>query len=481
MQPDCVVPFVPDPPQVDSISRILIELLGESQYDQWFRRKTRFVSEIQELVVYAASSFLQKWLQKQHRETLERAAQMLLGAAARVRFDVDVALAAKATTALALAPRAPATALSSSGSAVASPLAATETSPRNPPRRPRRFADLGDFVVGPGSAMAMTAVRQICQAADHAEGALFIYGGVGMGKTHLLEGLYGALRRQRPALMALYLTAEQFMNHFTQGLRDRGLPSFRNRFRTVDVLLVDDVDFFEAKRGVQEEFLHTWQQLERAGKLVVAAGDRHPKLMTKICEELKTRFLSGMVCRLEPPDLATREQIAVSKARGLSGDFSPEALKYAARRFSNNVRELEGALHCLQVYYRMTGQRVGLGAARQVLADLERDCLRVVRMADIERVVCDVFGVDSADLKSARRARSVSEPRMLAMYLARRHTRAAYSEIGEFFGGRNHATVISADRKVGTWLAQNAQVKIASQTWRVVDVLSTIEQQLLAG
>jgi chromosomal replication initiator protein len=259
------------------------------------------------------------------------------------------------------------------------------------------------------------------------------------------------------------------------------MPAFRNRFRTVDVLLVDDVDFLDAKRGVQEEFLHTWQQLESHGKLVVACGDRHPRLMTKISDELKTRFLSGMVCRLEPPDLETREQIAICKARSLPGEFSPEALKYAARRFSNNVRELEGALHCLQVYHRMTGQRVGASAARQVLADLERDCLRVVRMADIERVVCDVFGIESVDLKSARRARSVCEPRMLAMYLARRHTRAAYSEIGAFFGGRNHATVISADRKVGAWLAQNAQVKIASQTWRLVDVISTIEQQLQAG
>ena len=124
---------------------------------------------------------------------------------------------------------------------------------------------------------------------------------------------------------------------------------------------------------------------------------------------------------------------------------------------------------------------MGTTAARQVLADLERDCLRVVRMADIERAVCDLFGVDATALKSSRRSRSVSEPRMLAMFLARRHTRAAYSEIGEYFGGRNHATVISADRKVAEWLARDAQVKVASQTWRLADVLSTLEQQMLAG
>jgi chromosomal replication initiator protein len=129
----------------------------------------------------------------------------------------------------------------------------------------------------------------------------------------------------------------------------------------------------------------------------------------------------------------------------------------------------------------MTGRRVCVAAAREVLEDLERDCLKVVRMADIERAVCDMFGVDAADLKSAGRTRSVSEPRMLAMYLARRHTRAAYSEIGQYFGGRNHATVISADRKVAAWLDQNQEVKIASQNWRLKDVLDTLEQQLLAG
>jgi chromosomal replication initiator protein len=310
---------------------------------------------------------------------------------------------------------------------------------------------------------------------------LFIYGPVGAGKTHLLEGLYREIRRTSSSLQVLFLTSEQFTNYFTQAYRDHTLPAFRQRFRTVDVLLVDDIDFLDAKRVVQEEFLHTFQQLESHGKLVVVCGDRHPRLLSKISEELKTRFLSGMVCRLEVPDLETRELIAVCKARKLDADFSPEALKYVAKRFSNSVRELEGALHCLQVYHRMTGKRVGMTAAREVLGDLERDCLRVVRMADIERAVCDLFGLDAADLKSARRARSVSEPRMMAMYLARRHTRAAYSEIGQFFGGRNHATVISADHKVTAWLAENAEVKVASQTWRLSDVLDALEQQLLAG
>jgi chromosomal replication initiator protein len=471
MQPECAVSVVPDPAQDESIRQILAGLIGERHYEQWFRQKTRLAVEDDALVVYAASSFHQKWLQKQHRSSLAQAARLLLGPSARVRFEVDTALsAAAASVPPATAPDRP-----------SRPGGAREAAPAAPVRAGRRFADLCDFVAGPGNELALAAVRQIGDRPEGACGPLFIYGPVGMGKTHLLEGLYRAVRRKNPAWQVLFLTSEQFTNHFTQACRERTLPAFRQRFRTVDVLLVDDVDFLDGKRGIQEELLHTWQQLESHGRLLVACADRHPRLMTKICDELKTRFLSGVVCRLEPPDLETRERIALAKAQRLDADVSPEAIKYVARRFANSVRELEGALHCLQVCHRMTGRRVGITAARQVLGDLERDCLRVVRMGDIERAVCDLFGLEATDLKSARRSRSVSEPRMLAMYLARRHTRAAYSEIGEYFGGRNHATVISADRKVAEWLARDAQVKIASQTWRLADVLSTLEQQLLAG
>jgi chromosomal replication initiator protein len=469
MQPIGAVSLVQEPAQDEAVEQVLISLIGERQFDHWFRRKTRLDVVDQELVVYAASPFLQKWMQKQHRTVLAEAARSVIGPAAHVRYELDANLAlVSPKTPAASAPRPVVI------KAPAAPAAA-------PIRQGRRFADLADLVVGDCNRLALTAVRQAAERVDGAAGPLFIYGPVGSGKSHLLEGLYRDIRRANPALQVLFLTSEQFTNYFTQGFRDHTLPAFRQRFRTVDVLLVDDVDFLDGKRAVQEEFLHTFQQLESHGKLVVACGDRHPRLLTKISDELKTRFLSGMVCRLELPDLETRERIAASKAGRLAADLSPETLKYVARRFAGSVRELEGALHCLQVYHRMTGRRVCVAAAREVLEDLERDCLKVVRMADIERAVCDMFGVDAADLKSAGRTRSVSEPRMLAMYLARRHTRAAYSEIGQYFGGRNHATVISADRKVAAWLDQNQEVKVASQNWRLKDVLDTLEQQLLAG
>jgi chromosomal replication initiator protein len=483
----------------ESVRHLFAGQIGQRQYDHWFRDKTVLRFDAEELVVRAASPFLLKWLQKQFRTGLVQAAAQVVGPAARIRFEVGDVGAPPAAI-----PTARGAELDGGGEPVSPPPkappvrgVAVPTAPQpvearaenesvppaksNPRTAGRRFADLSDFVVGPCNELALTATKQVCNTPDGAAGPLFLYGPAGTGKSHLLEGIHRQVRRTRPDLQVVYLAAEQFTNYFTQAYREHSLPAFRQRFRSVDVLLVDDVDFFDGKKAVQEEFLHTVKQLENFGKLVVVSADRHPRLLSRISDELKTRFLSGMVCRLEMPDVETRERIVERKARKLSGEFSPEALRYVAQRFANSVRELEGALHCLQVYFNMSGKRVGVTAARQVLSDLERDCLRVVRLADIERVVCDLFGLETDDLRSARRTRSVVEPRMLAMYLARRHTRSAYSEIGRHFGGRNHATVIAAEKKVSDWLKRGESMRVASRQWQVGDVMETLEQQLLAG
>lgn len=496
MQPGCLALMSPKSDLDESVQRVFAGLIGQQQFDHWFRDKTELSLIDGELVVRAASPFLLKWLQKQFKESLSRAAEHAMGPAARLRFDCGAIAPREIPAPRELqAPRStsppPAASqalialpVESSGlSIVATSIPAVLSTTEERGIRPagRRFADLSEFIVGPCNELALTAVRQVCSRPDGAGGPLFLYGPVGTGKTHLLEGVHRNLRRTHRDLHALFLTSEQFTNYFTQAFRDRTLPAFRQKFRSVDVLLVDDVDFFEGKKAVQEEFLHTYKQLDSLGKLIVVSADRHPRLLTKLTDELRTRFLSGMVCRLEAPDLETRERIVIRKAEKLDAEFSPEALRYVAQRFSNSVRELEGALNCLQVYHRMTGKRVGVTAARQALSDLERDCLRVVRLADIERAVCNLFGLETEDLRSPSRTRAVSEPRMLAMYLARRHTRSAYSEIGRHFGGRNHATVIAAERKVVGWLREGTSVRVASRTWQLADILETLEQQLQAG
>ena len=279
-----------------------------------------------------------------------------------------------------------------------------------------------------------------------------------------------------------YLTAEMFTNYFTAALRERSTPGFRQRFRSIDVLLVDDVDFLDAKKGVQEEFLHTLKQLEANGSHVVLAANQHPRLLAKFSEELSSRLMAGLVCRIEPPELGTRQEIVGRLAKRMAVTFTPEALAVVARRFTHSVRELKGALYCLQNWSIASGrQRISARVSRRVLAELERDCIRIVALGDVERAICSLFGVRAAELKSSRRTRSLVQPRMLAMFLARKHTQAAYSEIGEFFGGRNHSTVMSAVAKVQDWLSTDTPVMVSSQSLSVQEVVDSVEQQLLAG
>ncbi|MGQ0635238.1 MAG: DnaA ATPase domain-containing protein [Planctomycetaceae bacterium] len=483
MQPGCLTLAAARSAQGKSLREALEAKIGERQFEHWFQARTQLVIEHDTLVVQAPSPFLTQWLQKQFRGALAATAHELIGPAARLRFEVSAA------PLLDTAPLAQSAGTSATGPIDAHAAlrderetAGAEFAAKAVHKPGRRFGDLAELVTGSCNEMALTAVRQLCDRPLEACGPLYVYGPVGTGKSHLLEGAYRELRRRHPHLSVLFISSEQFTNYFTQAYREHTLPAFRQRFRNVDVLLVDDVEFLDAKRVIQEEFLHTIRHLESRSRLFLACGDRHPRLITKISDDLRTRLLAGMLCRLELPALETRLKIVAHRAERLNAEFTPEALRYVAERFNGGVRELEGALHSLQVYYHLTTKRVGVTAARQVLADLERDCLRIVKLADVDRVVCDLFGLSPDELRSPSRSRAVSEPRMLAMYLARRHTRAAYSEIGQHFGGRNHATVIAAERKVAALLTgDGSSIRVGPRPWRVTDLLQTLEQQLLAG
>ncbi|MEX1096662.1 MAG: chromosomal replication initiator protein DnaA [Planctomycetales bacterium] len=504
-----VQPFSLSEPEV---RRAIADGVGPRNFEHWFRDKTTLEIRGDELIVGVASPFLSTWMQRHFREPVGRAAQALLGHAARVVFRVDSRATPLRDTSSSIT-------MARRGTASDAPLAAQQiaiASPARPraeerdssgdrsgrgvraqhPERPaqnersaaapsgartgRRFADLDDFVVGACNELAWTAAGKVAEAPGASYSPLYLYGAVGSGKTHLLEGVYRRVRRSFPALQVTFLTSEAFANYFTEALRDRSLPGFRHKFRTVDVLLVDDVDFLDGKRAIQEEFLHTVKQLESQGRQILVAADRHPRLLSRLSDELTTRFQSGLVCRLEPPDPETRRRIVQVKAARLEAEIAPEALDFIAQRFRNNVRELEGALNCLATWHAISRRRVTLSTARQVLADLERDCARVVRMCDIESAVCAFFDVAPQDLRSARRHRSVSRPRMLAMYLARKHTQSAYSEIGNYFGGRNHSTVMSAERNVRKWIDERTTVRVGGHAWGLGDVLEMLEQQLQA-
>lgn len=481
-----------------ALETLLRTTIGPQSHQLWFRGKTALTIRHDELIVRVASPFLSTWLQRQFRDPLSSVATSVLGPAGRVRFEIDGSLAISSATdadnvtaslprggAKTTEPQLPANITPSSvapprGSEAAT-FVKTDVAQKTATSSARRFSHLTDFVAGSCNQLAFTAARQVSEAPGDRLNPLYLFGGVGLGKTHLLEGIYCELRQRFPNWNIVFLTSEQFANYFTQALRSHTLPSFRQRFRGVDVLLVDDVDFLDGKRVIQEEFLHTVKTLESLGKQLIVTADRHPRLLSQTSEELSTRFVSGLVCRLETPDLDTRTRIVQYKLTRRQLELTPDAVALIAQWFCNNVRELEGALNCLEAHFAMNQQRLTGPNARQILADLQRDCIRIVRLADVERVVCDLFRMIPDELRSSSRARNVSQPRMLAMFLARKLTQAAYSEIGEFFGGRNHSTVISAERQVQEWLAVDTSFTIATRQWSAGELLQTLEQQLLAS
>ncbi|WP_165233376.1 chromosomal replication initiator protein DnaA [Aquisphaera insulae] len=347
--------------------------------------------------------------------------------------------------------------------------------PGPPARAPRR---LDDFITGGCNRLAHAAAREMIATAGTSFSPLLIHGGVGLGKTHLLEATAHGLRQAHPGLNVVWMTAEAFTNGFLDAMRAGTLANFRARYRNLGALAIDDIHFLATTRATQGEFLHTFNALSERGVPIILTADQHPRRIGKLSDELITRFLGGMVVKLEAPDLPTRRAIleARSAARGVS--VPAAVLDYIAEHLRASVRELEGALHSVIAHALLTGKRLDLTLAKTALRDTIRHTAAAIALRDVERAVCDLFQVEPDALKSDSRARAVAYPRMLAMYLARKHTGAAYSEIGRFFGGRNHSTVISAEKKVAGWLRDEATSGLLPGFESASDLLAELERSL---
>jgi chromosomal replication initiator protein len=264
-------------------------------------------------------------------------------------------------------------------------------------------------------------------------------------------------------------------------MRAGTLGSFRVRYRKAGALAVDDIHFLAGTRATQSEFLHTFNALIDRGTPIILTADQHPRRISRLSDELITRFLGGMVVKLEAPDVLTRRAILEAKL-AIRGITAPDVvLDYIAEHLRSSIRELEGALHSVTAHALLTGKRLDLALARSALRDTLRHTSTAISVRDIERAVCQLFQVDAEALRSDSRARVLAYPRMLAMYLARKHTGAAYNEIGQFFGGRNHSTVISAERKVRKWLHDEERSGLLPGFETAADILGHLEQVLGTG
>ncbi len=459
----------------------MAERLGESRFGLWFGEGVRLGVADDSLEVGVPNAFFRDWIQGHFAGNLIDAAREVTGRSLRLAFRV--ADEAPPPIGHVIDPPPPDANTRPAAAPAAVPLPPPIDRPRSqapaPPTSSNRPARrLEDFVTGPGNRLAHAAALELVRSGGAAFNPLVIQGGVGLGKSHLLEGIGAALRAAHPGLKVVHLTAEAFTNGFLDAMRHGTLTAFRARYRGAGALLVDDVHFLAAKKATQDEFLHTFNALVADGAPIVLTADQHPRQIAKLTDELVTRFLGGMVVKLEAPDPATRRAILQAKAAS-RGVIVPEAvLSYVADHLRAGVRELEGALHSLIAHATMVGKKLDLALARTALRDTIRHTARAVALKDVERAVCHLFSIEPDALKAENRARAVAYPRMLAMYLARKHTGAPYSEIGRFFGGRNHSTVISAEKKVAAWIRDEARNGLLAGFETMNDILNALENSL---
>jgi len=305
-----------------------------------------------------------------------------------------------------------------------------------------------NFVVGKPNELAHAAARRVADSETAAFNPLFLYGGVGLGKTHLMHAIAHHTRRKFPQRKVVYLSAEKFMYHFIRALRFKNTVAFKDEFRSVDLLMIDDVQFIIGKESTQEEFFHTFNDLVDNSRQVVVSADKSPSDLEGMEERLRSRLGWGLVADIHSTSFELRLSILDSKSENLGIDIPAKVKEFLAHRITTNVRELEGALNRVVAHATLVGREITLDACQEVLQDLLRANDRRVTIEDIQRRVAEHFNIRITDMHSARRARAIARPRQVAMYLAKQLTARSLPEIGRKFGGRDHTTVMHAVRRV---------------------------------
>jgi len=316
------------------------------------------------------------------------------------------------------------------------------------------------FVIGAGNRFAHAASLAVAEAPAKAYNPLFIYGGVGLGKTHLMHAIGHFVREHNDSAKVLYISSENFMNEFINSIRDNNPIQFRNKYRNIDVLLIDDIQFLAKKEQTQEEFFHTFNALHEANKQIVISSDRPPKEIPTLEDRLRSRFEWGLITDIQPPDLETRIAILRKKAKAESLDIPNDVMVYIANKIDTNIRELEGALIRVVAYSSLINKDMNAELAAEALKDIIPSSKpRELTIQEIQKIVAESYGLKLEDFKAKKRTQSVAFPRQIAMFLVRELTDSSLPKIGEEFGGRDHSTVIHAYEKISRQLKEDSNLE----------------------
>lgn len=417
--------------------------LNTPTFKTWFEHTTPLDIIEDRFVVAVQNEFARDWLESRYSALLHTALRTVTGVALRIEFTVP-----PGSVDSIVVPE-PETAEEASSIIAEEKLSAEERRASSGFNTKYTF---DSFVIGSSNRFAHAAALAAAEAPGRAYNPLFIYGGVGLGKTHLLHAIGHYVSQSFPHMKVKYVTTEQFTNEVIDLIRAgdrRKFDLFRRQYRTADVLLIDDIQFLKGKESTQEEFFHTFNALEQAGKQVVLSSDRPPKDISTLEERLRSRFEMGLITDIQPPDLETRIAILRRRAEVEHLGVPDDVLSFIADRVSSNIRELEGALIRIVAYSSLTRHAVDLDLAQSVLKDAfpERS-MRPISISSIQKEVCKFYGIGHAELIGNKRSQNIVYPRQIAMYLARELTELSLPRIGSEFGGRDHTTVMHAQAKI---------------------------------
>lgn len=423
--------------------------LSKPSFDTWFKStKANFISD-NAVMITAPTTFAVEWLENRYTKLVSSTLSEYIGRPVDVKFAIEEARMVEPP------PPAPMP-------AVRQP----QTEETNMHMLNPKYT-FDTFVIGAGNRFAHAASLAVAEAPAKAYNPFFLYGGVGLGKTHLMHAIGHYILEHNPHMKVLYLSSEKFTNEFINAIRDNRGESFRNKYRNIDVLLIDDIQFLAGKEGTQEEFFHTFNALHEEHKQIVISSDRPPKEIPTLEERLRSRFEWGLITDVQPPDLETRIAILRKKAKAENLDIPNEAMMYIANMIDSNIRELEGALIRIVAYSSLTNQDISSHLAAEALKDiLPTGRNRLITMQDIQQRVGEYYGLKLEDFKARKRTKAVAFPRQIAMYLSRELTDYSLPKIGEAFGGRDHTTVIHAHEKI------SQQLKVDQDLYKIINSLT---------
>lgn len=419
------------------------EKISKPSFETWLKATKAHSLDEDTLTIIAPNEFARDWLENQYQKLIKETLIEVTGSELRTKFIIpetkeesleDVKLSSKVPD-----------------------VKDGEESPTSMLNSKYTF---DTFVIGSGNRFAHAASLAVAEAPAKAYNPLFIYGGVGLGKTHLMHAIGHYVLDHNPNAKVVYITSEKFTNEFINSIRDNKAVNFRNKYRNVDVLLIDDIQFLAGKEQTQEEFFHTFNTLHEESKQIVISSDRPPKEIPTLEDRLRSRFEWGLITDITPPDLETRIAILRKKAKAEGLDIPNEVMLYIANQIDTNIRELEGALIRVVAYSSLINRDINASLAAEALKDIiPNKKPKIITISDIQEVVAERYNIRMEDFPAKKRTKSVAFPRQIAMYLSRELTDASLPKIGEEFGGRDHTTVIHAHEKITNMLSNDQQLQ----------------------